>query len=103
MHYSYDTVVEAIEGLRKRGYKKDFNLAFDKLICSEKEVFLEAENFEITEMHRFEGESNPDDEDVVYAVESKDGKHKGVITSAFGKDADIVSAEMIKKLKFHIS
>ena len=102
MHYSYDTVVQALEGLRKRGYKKDFNIAFDKLICSENEICLEPEDFEITEFHRFEGESNPDDEDVVYAVESKDGKHKGVITSAFGKDADLVSAEMINKLKLHI-
>ena len=101
MNYSYDTVVEALEGLRIREYTKDFNLAFDKLICTENEICLDPEDFEITEIHRFEGASSPDDEDVVYAVESKDGKHKGVITSAFGKDADPISAEMIDKLKIH--
>lgn len=101
MNYSYDTVVEALEGLRIRGYTKDFNLAFDKLICTENEICLDPEDFEITEIHRFEGASSPDDEDVVYAVESKDGNHKGVITSAFGKDADPVSAEMIDNLKIH--
>ena len=101
MHYSYDTVVEAIEGLRKRGYSKDFNLAFDKLLCSNKEICLHPEDFEITEVHRFEGQTDPGDENVVYAVESKDGKYKGVITSAFGKDADPVSTNMLKKLSMH--
>jgi hypothetical protein len=91
-------MVEAINGLRERGYKIDFNIAFDKIICSENKHSLHPEDFEITEMYRFEGETNPSDEDVLYAIESKDGKLKGIITSAFGMYADGVSTEMIKKL-----
>ena len=95
---SYDTVTEAVKGLKERGYKTDFNVAFDKLICSENKVCLNANEFKIVEVHRFEGDSNPSDEDVVYAVESEDGKIKGVITSAFGVYADPVSDVMIQKL-----
>src|SRR5215213_6502290 len=95
---SYDTVTEAVKGLKERGYTIDFNIAFDKLICSENKYCLHPDEFEIVELHRFEGDSNPDDEDVVYAVESKDGKLKGVITSAFGLYADPVSNKIIQKL-----
>ncbi len=96
--YQYDTVVAAINGLKERGYGLDFNLAFDKLICVQTDHCLNPSEFEITEVHRFEGDTNPSDEDVVYAVTSKDGMMKGVVTSAFGTYADPISTEMIKKL-----
>ena len=99
--YAYDTVVAALNGLKERGYTTDFNLAFDKLTCRDTGVCLNPAEFEITEVYRFEGDTNPSDEDVVYAVESKNGNLRGVITSAFGKDADTVSAEMLQKLTIH--
>jgi hypothetical protein len=98
---SYDTVTEAVNGLKSRGYQIDFNVAFDKLICSENKICLNPGEFKIVEVYRFEGESNPSDEDVVYAVESEDGKIKGVFTSAFGLYADTLSNEMIQKLSIH--
>ncbi|MDQ6756835.1 MAG: phosphoribosylpyrophosphate synthetase [Bacteroidota bacterium] len=98
---NYDTVTEAVKGLKERGYTIDFNIAADKLICFENKVCLQPEDFEIVEVHRFEGDSNPDDEDVVYAVESKDGKTKGIITSAFGLYADPASNKIIQKLSMH--
>ena len=98
---NYDTVTDAVKGLKERGYTVDFNVAFDKLICSDNKICLQPDEFEIIEVHRFEGDSNPDDEDVVYAVKSKDGKHKGVITSAFGLYADPVSNKIIQKLSMH--
>lgn len=101
--YTYDTVVAAINGLRERGYKTDFNLAFDKIICNETNICLNPSEFEIVEVYRFEGDTNPSDEDVVYAVESKDGKMKGVLTGAYGIYADASSDEMLGKLAMHKS
>ena len=99
--YQYDTVVAAINGLKERGYTLDFNIAFDKITCVQNDDCLNPVEFEITEVHRFEGDTNPSDEDVVYAVTSKNGNLKGVITSAFGLYADSISADMIKKLTMH--
>ena len=98
---SYDTVVDALNGLKARGYTTNFNIAFDKIICADKKHILKPEEFEIVETYRFEGETNPSDEDVVYAIESKQGNIKGVITSAFGLYADSISTEMIQKLSKH--
>ena len=99
--HQYDTVVAAINGLKERGYDLDFNIAFDKLICLQNDYCLNPGEFEITEVHRFEGDTNPSDEDVVYAVASKDGKMKGIVTSAFGTYADSISTDMIKRLTMH--
>lgn len=100
---NYYTVSLALNSLKERGFTTDFNIAFDKLICSETKACLNPGEFEITEVYRFEGESNPSDEAVVYAVESKDGKMKGAFVSAYGTYADPMSDEMIKKISMHRS
>ena len=95
---TYDTVVQAINGLKARGYELDFNLSFNQLICQQNDLCLSPSEFEITEVHRFEGATNPSDEDVVYAVESRKGGVKGVLTAAFGLYSDGISPEMMSKI-----
>jgi hypothetical protein len=98
--YTYDTVTEALGDLKRRGYTIDFNLAFDRIVCHETPVSLSPDEFEIVEVHRYEGNSDPGDEEVVYAIESKHG-HKGILVDAFGLYADEVSSEMLEKLKIN--
>lgn len=98
---TYDTLTAALTGLKAKGYTLDFNIAFDKLICNENNLCLNPNEFEITEVHRFEGDTNPSDEDVVYAVQSHDQKIKGTLTSAFGMYADDISTEMLQKISMH--
>ncbi len=98
---SPDTVTGALKELKSKGYTVDFNIAFDKIICSENKICLNPHEFEIVEVFRFEGDTNPSDEDVVYAIESKDGEIKGTMTSAYGMYAESASAEMIQKLSIH--
>ena len=93
--YAYDTVAEAVKGLKERGYTIDFNLEADHISCDSGK--LRPADFEITEVYRFEGNSDPADEAVVYAIESKDGR-KGVLVNGFGISADEVDQEMVEKL-----
>lgn len=95
--FAYDTVSEAITGLKKRGYTVDFNLSENCLICHGDK--FDIDDFEITEMYRFEGNSDPSDEAVVYAIESKNGR-KGVLVNGYGISAEGISAEMARKLSF---
>lgn len=95
---SYDTVSEAVNGLKQRGYTIDFNLEFDCIVCHETPLSLLPNEFEIVEVHRFEGDTDPADEAVVYAIESKHGE-KGVLVNGFGIYSDSVSDDLIEKLK----
>ncbi|TDH29344.1 phosphoribosylpyrophosphate synthetase [Segetibacter sp. 3557_3] len=96
--HAYDTVSEALTDLKDRGYTTDFNIAFDKLECSTTRKCLYANDFEIVEHYRFEGESDPGDESVVYAIEQKSGTMKGVVVTAYGTYSEPVSDDMITKL-----
>lgn len=96
--FAYDTVAEAINGLKQRGYTIDFNLEADCISCSKTPLSLKPSEFEITEVYRFEGDSDPADEAVVYAIESRHGQ-RGVLVNGFGISADAVGGEMIEKLK----
>lgn len=94
----YDTMTAAVNGMKKRGYTVDFNLAENCLICQG--TRYNVEDFEITEVYRFEGNTDPADESVVYGIEGNKG-HKGILVTGYGATAEGMSAEMIKKLTFH--
>ena len=95
--YSYDTVAEAVNGLKQRGYTIDFNLEADRILCSKTPLSLKPADFGITEYYRFEGPSDPADEAVVYAIEARDGR-KGVLVTGFGISAEGMGEEMVEKL-----
>lgn len=95
--YTYDTVVEAVKGLKQRGYSIDFNLEADHIFCDQTPVSLKPADFEITEYYRFEGPSDPGDEAAVYAIEGRGGQ-KGVLVTGFGISAEGMGEEMIEKL-----
>ena len=94
--YYYETVTEAVEGLSKRGYDANFNLSSDYIACETLGLKLSADEFQIDETYRFEGQTDPGDEMVVYAISSHTG-HKGILVSAYGPYAD-ASASIIEKL-----
>jgi len=96
--YSYDTVTEAVQGLRQRGFEKDFSLQENCIICDE--IRYHPEDFEIVEVYRFEGDSDPADEAVVYAIESRKG-NKGILVSGYGIYANEITSELAKKLTIH--
>lgn len=97
----YETLVTALTALKARGFTLDFNIAFDTIECKEHGICLNPSEFEITEVYRFDADTNPSDESVLYVIESKDEKIKGTLVSAFGIYADAASDEMIKKLTMH--
>lgn len=96
--FTYETVTDALRGLKQRGYSIDFNLEPDQISCPATPLSLRPADFEITEVYRFEGNSDPADEAIVYAIESRSG-HRGVLVNGFGPSADEVGEEMIEKLK----
>jgi len=98
---TYDTVVDAINGLKEKGYDLDFNVAFNQIECKANGVCLDPSDFDIDETYRFDGETNPSDEDVVYAISSTDKKYRGILTAAYGVYADRLSEQMIRKLSSH--
>ena len=97
---SFDTLTEGMQDLKKRGYNLDFNLRETCIECASNGMQLSPDEFEITEVYRFEGETDPGDELVLYAIESKEGL-KGVLMNAYGPYSNPVSDKLIAKLSVH--
>ncbi len=93
--HTYETMSGAVNGLKRRGYTLDFNLQENCLVCQTGK--FDVADFEITEVHRFEGNTDPADAAVVYAVEGHHGE-KGVLVTGYGTSSEGMSAEMAKKL-----
>jgi hypothetical protein len=98
MHY-YETVTQAVAELSKRGYNVNFNLSMGHLSWIEQGVNLKPEEFNIDEVYRFEGETDPGDEMVIYAISSDTKGIKGILVNAFGPYADQISDDLMAKLK----
>ena len=45
--------------------------------------------------------NDPDDQSIVYAIRSTDGRIKGLLVSAYGPDASALTQQMVRKLATH--
>lgn len=95
--YKYETVSKAIEILRSQGFDLDLNLDINFISAKGEKWFKD--DFEIMDVYRYEGNSDPADEAVVYGIQSKSGK-KGILVTGFGMYANEVDPEFLKKLHF---
>lgn len=80
---SYETITDAINDLKTRGYMIDFNRGLKAVNSHESSFALSPGKFGIIVAYRFEGDTDPDDEAVVYAIEARDG-YKGVLINGYG-------------------
>ncbi len=98
---AYSTLSEAVNDLQRRGYTDDLVLAERCLVCDARGLSLDPEEFHIDEFHRFEGNSDPEDQSIVYAISSDRHGLKGILVNAYGPDASSMTQEMVRKLATH--
>jgi len=95
---AYDTLTEAIQDLKDRGFTEDFNLQPHCLQCKSRELHVHPEDFTVEEFYRFEGMSSTDDNSVLFAISSEDGL-RGTLVDAYGVYAENLTPEMSVRLK----
>lgn len=92
-----NTVSEVIEYLRKKDYVNSFDVSDSKIFCKETDERFLPCNLAIDEVYRFEGDSNPDDMSVIYAITADSGT-RGIILDAYGTYSDTEISEFIKDI-----
>lgn len=88
--YHYATVVEALKELNKNGFTLDFNLQDEK-------IKKNPHHYEIEHVYRYDGDTNPDEEAVVYGITSKSGE-RGVYVAGFSANSVSEAATVLAKL-----
>ena len=95
----YENLVDAEKDLKKRGFSSSFQLTDKKKMqCLENGKIYTQEDMRIVEYHRFEGESNPSDLAVIFAVTCRD-KTRGTVVSSYGPYADLQLSLFMDKVK----
>lgn len=85
--YHYASVAKALDELNENGFNYDFNQHEDDIVKN-------PNNYEIKHIYRYEGESNPDDEAIVFGIQSKSGK-KGVYVAGFAANSISEGAQIL--------
>ncbi len=100
MKTNYDTLSEAISDLKSKGYDEDLNLKQNCIECRAKNYEILANEFEVNQMYRFEGATNPDDSSILFAISSDKYDLKGLLVDAYGVYGNPLTSEMIQKLRY---
>jgi hypothetical protein len=96
----YRSVVEALSDLARRGFTANFEYLDGLLTAVDLGRSFRPEELTIVEHHRLEGETDPDDMAIVYAIESRDGI-RGALVDAFGLYANPRLGEFLRRVKIH--
>ena len=94
----YETMVEALEALQLANYTHSFKIKEGLAVCLETGEIIPPQDMTIVEFHRFEGDSDPSDMAVVFAVECTNGLN-GSIVDAYGAYADNELTVFLQKVK----
>lgn len=93
-----------VNRMKEEGYKEDFQVTAKGLTTFDKSKSYEPKEVRIVSFYRFEGESDPGDNTILYVIETSDGR-KGTLVDGYGAYADvnvskfIVEVEKIQKVK----
>jgi hypothetical protein len=93
------TVSEATHQLQADGYTGNFYAGADgQLVCGECGAEFDPADVTVDRVLRFEGQSDPDDEMIVFAVRAPCG-HRGVFSAAYGLYMSTEDAAVVAKLR----
>lgn len=95
----YDTLTEAIQDLRSKGYTEDFNLKQNCIECRNGAYKIFHNEFQIDKVYRFEGQTDPSDESILYAISSEKYNLKGLLVNGYGISSEPLTNQMLDKLK----
>ncbi|MBE2218854.1 MAG: phosphoribosylpyrophosphate synthetase [Ignavibacteria bacterium] len=96
MYKLMKTVTEITDTLREEGYIHDYSIKNDSICCEDsgEDSYFKPEELIIEKTERYEGDSDPSDNAIVYAITSIDGK-KGVLVDSYGAYSDPKLAKVI--------
>jgi hypothetical protein len=93
------TISEALRELEEAGFRDSFRAERGGLWALAAQRFFAPESLVVVEVRRFEGESDPDEMAILFALRSPSGDVRGTFTSEYGaKLADPESAEALRRL-----
>jgi hypothetical protein len=93
------TMLTTINEWRAAGYGADFVIVDTVLRCRQCNDTHDPRTAQILDVARFEGESNPDDEAAVYALQCVHCGTRGILVTAYGPSSSAEEADVVVALE----
>jgi len=81
------TMVSCINSLNKLGFTEDYKVTDSGMKSVQTRKLYKPEDIQVLNFYRFEGNSDPGDNAILYAIETKDNT-RGTLVDAYGPYAD---------------
>ena len=91
------TLSECINDALGNGYVENFKVIGRGLATEDEKSIYKPEDIAIANFYRFEGASDPQDNSILYLVETNDRK-KGTLIDAYGSYADAKFSDFIRQV-----
>jgi hypothetical protein len=92
------TLSEKINVALQHGYTENFKITSRGLTDEVGDKFYPSSDIHIPNFHRFEGYSDPQDNAILYWIETSDGR-KGILVDAYGAYADMKITNFIREVE----
>lgn len=93
-----DSLVTILAEVEKMGFLSQFEVTGNTLASLKTGSHFLPDEIRVVHFYRFEGESNPDDSSILYAIEA-DGCEKGTLVDGYGAMADSETAAYMVKVR----
>ena len=93
-----NTLVDCYNQLLAEGFVDNFSVIQEKLHSFLTGHDYGAHEVQILNFYRFEGQNDPDDSAILYAIETKDGS-KGCLVDGYGPSSDAATGQFIVNVK----
>lgn len=91
------TLSDLVNKAAKKGYVANFNVKANGMLWDSKDQYYDPEEVSVDDFYRFEGESDPADNAILYLVSTADG-NKGTLIDAYGAYDDANASEFIRQV-----
>lgn len=94
-----ETLTQAIARLERAGFRESFQAREGVLYGLKDDRPYDPADLVVSEVVRFEGESDPGDSTVLFALQNRDESALGTFVAGYGASADADSAAVVSKLE----
>jgi hypothetical protein len=92
------TLIEQINKALQQGYTENFKISARGLTDEMESKYYTSHEVQIPNFHRFEGYSDPQDNAILYWIQTVDGR-KGILVDAYGAYADVKVNNFIREVE----
>jgi hypothetical protein len=89
-----DSLVTVLAEVEKLGFQSQFEVNGKNLVSLKSDQHFLPHEVQLVVFYRFEGESNPDDSAIMYAIECNTGE-KGTLIDGYGPSASVEIADFM--------